>query len=79
MPEHSRNYIMHAAKSVHGTFSRPRAIPTYLPTYLSILLSTAKAICDATYFPKPAPGSRLFKFFQTTYDYMLSLLPLRAS
>lgn len=35
MPEHSRNYIMHAAKSAHGTFSRPRAIPTYLPTLAS--------------------------------------------
>lgn len=51
MPEHSRDYIMHAAKSAYGTFSRPRAIPTYLPTYLSILSSTAKAIYDATYFP----------------------------
>lgn len=32
MPEHSRDYIMHAAKSA---FSRPRAIPTYLPTLAS--------------------------------------------
>lgn len=35
MPEHSRDYIMHVAKSVYGTFSRPRAIPTYLPTLVS--------------------------------------------
>lgn len=71
MPEHSRNYIMYAAKSSYGTFSRPRAIPTYLPTLASDR-ALQKLYVMLPNFLKPTLGSRIFKLFQTSCDYILS-------
>lgn len=62
--------------------ARFRDLELYLPTYLPTLASDRalqKLYTMLPYFPKPAPGSRLFKLFQTTCDYILSLLSLRAS
>lgn len=71
MPDHSRNYIMYAAKSAHGTFSRPRAIPTYLPTLASDR-ALQKLYAMLPYFPNLLQDRIFSNFFQTTCDYILS-------
>lgn len=70
MPEHSRDYIMHVAKSSHGTFSRPRAVPTYLPTLASDR-ALQKLYTMLPYFPNLLQDRdflNLFKLPATTFS-----------
>lgn len=78
MPEHSRDHIMHAAKSAHGTF---RDLELYLPTYLPTLASDRALQKLYAMLPTFQICSRI-ETFQTVSNYLrltFSLLPLRAS
>lgn len=71
MPEHSQDYIVHAAKSAYGTFSRPQAIPTYLP-YLASDRALQKLYAMLPYFPNMLQDRDFSNFFKLPATYILS-------